>query len=754
MYDIKQFRTAMYLLVLLGILGFTIAAESPVAMLLAGGMTILNGWLVKTGRFRPMPRWLASVLTILVALLIFSRLGASTPILLICEFLLALQIIKLFEQRANRDYAQLLVLSLLLMVASIINTSSLMFAIVFIAYMFLALYCCLLFHLKVETEHAKNLMGLNTRMANPMTLRQDQRSLPSSMRKLTAIVSVYAVTLGILVFLFFPRGAGAGMLGLQFKPPAAAETGYSEEVDFQRSSPIGQNEAVVAHVWVTRDGVPIRTGEIYLRGSTVDFYDSDANSASRWQWGKPNRLFSNEERRVRTGEALEFRGSADATNLPRYVQEIMLQPTGEPTLFAMPGLTSLVPQRDLALSFSMTDQSVKMLQPIVQPMKYQAVSTGISPPSRTRSSYSISKVDPRIQSLARDPKVSGLDTDGTPLVDKLRRGQFTEVNRKIAANFETYLQQNFKYSLDITSARKVDDNGDPMAGFLFDFKQGHCMYFASAMTLMCQSLQMPARYVSGFRTNEYNSLPGAGYFIARQSHAHAWVEVLTPEGWTTFDPTSGDEVDAAIGRKDGVWNRVKHALDFLQFTWANNVIAYDQGSRTNLIEKLGTTMDQTAVTTSGKLADYFKRNRDDGQPDSNGWIYSLTSMIIMALVSMMLLGAMIAIGVFIVQRARLKRRAKRIGLEGLDADLELQLARQLGFYDKLIGLLESRGAVRAAHLTPREFARQLSQLPADSYSAVNRLTEIYYKIRYGGQRLEPALQKRLERVVDRLEKAV
>ena len=41
--------------------------------------------------------------------------------------MLLLQLVKLYEQRANRDYAQLIVLSLLLMVAAAINTASLVF---------------------------------------------------------------------------------------------------------------------------------------------------------------------------------------------------------------------------------------------------------------------------------------------------------------------------------------------------------------------------------------------------------------------------------------------------------------------------------------------------------------------------------------------------------------------------------------------------------------------------------------------------
>src|SRR5206468_11822860 len=105
------------------------------------------------------------------------RSGAISPILVIGQFLVMMQIVKLWEQRANRDYAQLLVLSLLLMVAAAISTASLIFGIMLIAYLFLSLYCCLLFHLQVETDEARKGLALPER-ASPSTLRQDQRYLP------------------------------------------------------------------------------------------------------------------------------------------------------------------------------------------------------------------------------------------------------------------------------------------------------------------------------------------------------------------------------------------------------------------------------------------------------------------------------------------------------------------------------------------------------------------------------------------------
>ena len=58
------------------------------------------------------------------------------------------------------------------------------------------------------------------------------------------------------------------------------------------------------------------------------------------------------------------------------------------------------------------------------------------------------------------------------------------------------------------------------------------------MTLMCQSLGIPARQVVGFRcdSEDFNTL--GDYYEVKQSDAHAWCEVFTGSEWQTYDPTT------------------------------------------------------------------------------------------------------------------------------------------------------------------------------------------------------------------------
>ena len=56
MYDVRQFKPALYILLFLGVCGFAMGAESPTLFLLGTVALLLNAWLVRRGWFRPMPR--------------------------------------------------------------------------------------------------------------------------------------------------------------------------------------------------------------------------------------------------------------------------------------------------------------------------------------------------------------------------------------------------------------------------------------------------------------------------------------------------------------------------------------------------------------------------------------------------------------------------------------------------------------------------------------------------------------------------
>lgn len=779
MYDIRQFKPAMYVLLTLGIAAFALAAESGGALVLGISAVCVNAWLVKTGRFRPMPRLIANLVTVLGLLLLVAavRRGNSTPILVIGHFLVFLQIVKLFEQRANRDYAQLLVLSLLLMVAAAISTASLLFGLMFIAYLFLSLYCCLLFHLKVETDHARQAIGMPEEQLNPATLRQDQRYLTRSMQRLTALVAVFAIITAVLTFLFFPRGTGAGVLGpLQWRPSQTL-TGFSDSVSFQNVAVLTQNPQPVAWVKLFKDGKPYHSSApLMLRGLTLDRYSGsgDGSGVAPYQW----------TRGISEAQLSDF--MADTAQPPPQaptgdgiLQQVRLDPTGTNVLFAMGGITSFSPAEPGRYRYARRDEVLQSSEQLIQQTRYEVVSSGqltadqallraivsqrtygdvsdeFSPPDTsdigTPDRATRARIDPKILEFASRPEVSGSDRGGPLARQRLKTRQtlVTPLDALIAKNIEQYLQRNFTYTLDLTDARRIEGR-DPVVAFLYDLKRGHCEYFAGAMTLMCQSLGLQARMVVGFKCDDYNSM--GDYYTVRQSHAHAWVEVLTADGvWTTFDPTSGREASRA--RQNTLWQRAKSFIDYLQYTWASTVVAYDRQSRNNLIQRVDQNLTETArrTTVTVRQSKYWLDQLQERLNVQRYWISSNVIGGAMMLLAMILIGSVFW---FLWEKWKLRRRARRIGLNTLPASEQMKLARQLGFYDDLMRLLEHHEINRPLHLTPLEFSDSLTFLPVEAFDSVRELTEIFYRVRYGRTELTTAQRRQLLNLLTGVELAL
>ena len=102
-----------------------------------------------------------------------------------------------------------------------------------------------------------------------------------------------------------------------------------------------------------------------------------------------------------------------------------------------------------------------------------------------------------------------------------------------ALALEEYLQNNFAYTLQ---PGDVPDGKDFVEHFL-QTQQGYCTYFATAMTVMARTLDLPARYVEGFCTPAQIERP-FNFYSVRAENAHAWVEIyFNGIGWITFDPT-------------------------------------------------------------------------------------------------------------------------------------------------------------------------------------------------------------------------
>ncbi len=107
-----------------------------------------------------------------------------------------------------------------------------------------------------------------------------------------------------------------------------------------------------------------------------------------------------------------------------------------------------------------------------------------------------------------------------------------------ALALQTFLRSaaNFTYDTRVAPARTDDAVWD-----FLQSRQGYCVQFATAMTVMARSLGLPARVAVGF-------LPGSaqgGSYVVTGQQSHAWPEIaFEGHGWVRFEPTPAVQTGA------------------------------------------------------------------------------------------------------------------------------------------------------------------------------------------------------------------
>lgn len=174
-----------------------------------------------------------------------------------------------------------------------------------------------------------------------------------------------------------------------------------------------------------------------------------------------------------------------------------------------------------------------------------------------------------------------LALDGvTPRIRDLSAGVLGEGSSlERAARVERFLSTTYDYTLDLIGTPA----GEGIETFLFENRRGHCELFASSMVLMLRSQGIPARLATGFLGADYN--PIEGYYIVRESNAHAWVEVFDEvAGWRVFDPTpaAGRPVAGATDWTD----LLAQLYDSLVFRWDRYILTFGLADQVGFVASL------------------------------------------------------------------------------------------------------------------------------------------------------------------------
>jgi transglutaminase-like putative cysteine protease len=160
------------------------------------------------------------------------------------------------------------------------------------------------------------------------------------------------------------------------------------------------------------------------------------------------------------------------------------------------------------------------------------------------------------------------------------------------------------YSYTLTPGSYGDESGgDAIDEFWLDRRAGFCEHFASAFVVVMRALGVPARVVTGFQGTD--ALPVDGYYLVRQSSAHAWAEYWQEGvGWVRADPTAaiaperierGRRLAPAVGLVAGALGSVSPALlaqlrdgwEAVNNRWNQWVLNYSRGQQFEALKRLG-----------------------------------------------------------------------------------------------------------------------------------------------------------------------
>lgn len=695
----KYFELSLYLLVLMGFgtLASTGGLDLP-TVVLVGAALAYRGYLLSKKRRLVIPERWTTPLTIFYFVFyagdyfLISRAFLAATVHLV----LFAVVIRTFSLRRDRDYTMLAVLSFLMVLASAVLTVDSVFLFFFSGFMLLAVATFILMEMRRSGRESKF-------QARHSRDDHEHRHMALSLARMTPGL-VFLILVGATVVFFLMPRMSAGYLG-GYTFGSDISTGFSDRVQLGRIGQIQQSNAVVMHVQI--EGDKHGRYELHWRGVALSNFDGK-------NWSNPHQRFAIAQQPdgsflvpwasegVSAARAAQIEDARQTeTHLIHY--RVVLEPIGTNVFFLAPWGRHIVGgYRNLSIDpggavYDADSQhpvsSYEADSDIAQPSPVKLRAAGNDYPDFTDAYLNLpNALDPRIPKLAAE-----ITSTAANNYDK-------------AAAIERHLNTHYGYTLQLLRTPVAD----PLANFLFERKQGHCEYFASAMAVMLRTLKIPARVVNGFRSDEFNDVTGT--YIIRAKNAHSWVEAYFPDyGWVTFDPTPGGQIATPEG-----WDRALLYLDAAQSFWREWVVSYDAAHQYVL--------GQAAVSSTRsswenirlwaerhytELLNYVRRGQKSAEQSPSRWIGGG----IAALSILLLLG-------------NAPRIARMIRWRNLQAHPERSPDQAAAmWYERMAKSLARRGVTKASAQTPQEFVRVIADPPLRE--SVRKFTDAYQSARFG-----------------------
>jgi hypothetical protein len=532
----------------------------------------------------------------------------------------------------------------------------------------------------------------------------------------SAGIALSSLAVGAIIFLILPRFSSGYMSGLNMQPTMIS--GFSDDVELGEIGEIKKSSMVVMRVTV--DGGILAAHGVHWRGVALSKFDG-----KRWYNDphEPTTLTS-------PGDGGWFRLNSEDPRAPQtgipIHYKVLLEPIGSTALFFAneaqsvrgrftdeAGRSGFGPRRTYLLedftgsvfnpyhAYARLEYEANSVLPMPQPAAVRKA--GSDYPDSIRNMYlQLPALDPRIPELA-----ATITAHEVSPYDKTRA-------------IENYLRLHYGYTLDLSGP----PGADPLAFFLFQKRAGHCEYFAAAMTVMLRTQGIPARYINGFQTGEYNDV--AGDLVVRASDAHSWVEAFFPGfGWLTFDPTPASNEE----RPQGLFAQIFHYWDWFQLQWGEWVINYDFLHQITVAQNLGrfsrdwAERIRTEFTHARRQATEQLRLWEDRVSRSNTDRAGIFAFF----------GAFVIAVIFL--RPEVRRRLAVLWRTRILPARKMTPHLATMQYLEMLRVLAGGGFEKTEVQTPMEFARSLPD--GTLAGPVFELTAIYQAARYGGKPADP-----------------
>jgi transglutaminase-like putative cysteine protease len=541
-------REARDTLFLLGVIAWTVMphlSHLPTwCGLLTAAVLLWRAQLALTNAALP-GRWvLVAVLALAAGLTLWSfrTLLGKEPGVTLAVVLMAL---KTLELRARRDAFVVFFLGFFLVLTHFLFSQSLLVAVAMLASVWGLLTALVLAHMPVGQP--------SLRQAGSLSLR-------------TALLGAPIM---VLLFVLFPR------IGPLWGVPqdGLGKTGLSNTMRMGSVAELALDDTVSMRIKF--DGPAPLPEALYFRGPVFSRFDGKTWSAS-------------------------YSSTPQATNVPRLSgpaqrYEVTLEPLRLPVLPLLE-VTTEVGAIDGQETFRRDDLMWGTNKLVLERLRFTAVAhTGFTygplqrGPSLRENVVLPTGYNPRTLAWARQlgdgPRYANADARALAqaVMAHIRNGGYT-------------------YTLDTGVYGAANPLG-AIDEFWLDRKEGFCEHFAAAFVVIMRALDVPARVVTGYQGTD--PLPVDGYYIVRQSSAHAWAEYWQEgRGWVRADPTAAVAPDRIVRSRNlapapgfmagaiasvnpELLAQMRAAWEAVNNRWNQWVLNYSRGQQFDLMKKLG-----------------------------------------------------------------------------------------------------------------------------------------------------------------------